>query len=530
MSTLKVAQDFKFFSKLLSDESLTKKASLNALAAALDYGARLLVGFIITPLLVTGLGDYIYGAWRVLERMVGYLSPTSGRATQALKWTLASKQASSDYEEKRRYVGSTLAIFAFFLPLMAVLGGLLAWFAPFWLDAPEEFFLSVRLAAGLLVAGLLMTTLVAIPRSVLEGENLGYRRMGLSAILVFVGGGFTWLALYLDTGIAGVAVAALATTLLTGILFLYVARSYVPWFGVARPSFDTARQFLGLSGWFLGWHLIMRVMMGSDVVLLGVLDSVELVTTYSLTKYAPETLIMFVAIIVFGITPGLGGIIGSGNLPKATQVRNEIMSLTWLVVTVLGPTVLIWNWAFIRLWVGAKHYAGSIPTLLIVMFVTQFVMIRNDASIIDLTLRLRRKVLIGALSVTLSLVAAGVLVSCFKLGIAGLCLGLIFGRSVLSIGYPLMVGRFLRVSSSSQLKGMLRPAFVTTLFFLLASKLSDLLAENSLFAVSGWFDLTLSVGMTFGVVLLLAFYAGLSGNQRRQILRRVRMVLSTATD
>ena len=94
MSTLKVAQDFKFFSKLLSDESLTKKASLNALAAALDYGARLLVGFIITPLLVTGLGDYIYGAWRVLERMVGYLYPTSGRATQALKWTLASKQAS----------------------------------------------------------------------------------------------------------------------------------------------------------------------------------------------------------------------------------------------------------------------------------------------------------------------------------------------------------------------------------------------------------------------------------------------------
>ena len=63
----------------------------------------------------------------------------------------------------------------------------------------------------------------------------------------------------------------------------------------------------------------MRVMMASDVVLLGVLDSVELVTTYSLTKYAPETLIMFVGIMVFGITPGLGGIIGSGNLQKAVQ-------------------------------------------------------------------------------------------------------------------------------------------------------------------------------------------------------------------
>jgi len=35
---------------------------------------------------------------------------------------------------------------------------------------------------------------------VLTGENLGYKRMGLSAILVFVGGGLTWLALYLKRG------------------------------------------------------------------------------------------------------------------------------------------------------------------------------------------------------------------------------------------------------------------------------------------------------------------------------------------
>ena len=88
---------------------------------------------------------------------------------------------------------------------MTVLGGLLAWFAPSWLDAPNEFFWSMRLTAGILVAGLVTTSLVEIPRSVLEGENLGYKRMGLSAILVFVGGGFTWLALYLDTGIVGVA-------------------------------------------------------------------------------------------------------------------------------------------------------------------------------------------------------------------------------------------------------------------------------------------------------------------------------------
>jgi O-antigen/teichoic acid export membrane protein len=522
--------NLKALSRLLSGDSLTKKAYLNAMAGALDYGARLLVGFLVTPFLVAGLGDYFYGTYRVLERTVGYIAPASGRATQALKWTLANQQASADDEARRSYVGSALVVWVFFLPILTVFGAVVAWFIPTWLNAPEQSYWIIRLATAILVADLILTSLAEIPKSVLEGENLGYKRMGLSTVLVFLSGGFIWLALYLDTGIVGVAAASVTTTLLTGLLWLQVAHSSVPWFGAARPSLKAARQFLGLSGWFLAWHLIMRVMTASDVVLLGILYSVELVTTYSLTKYAPETLIMLVAIMVFGITPGLGGIIGSGDLKRANQVRSEIMSQTWLVVTVLGSTILLWNWAFVTLWVGAEYYAGSFPTLLIVLVVTQFTLLRNDANIIDLTLRLRRKVLIGAVSAGAAVLLAGVLVGYFKLGIVGLCLGFIAGRSILSVSYPLMVGRFLSISLSSQLKGMLRPALVTVLLFLLTTKLSSLLISGKRFGTGGWIELALAVGVTCGVVFLAAFYAGLSGTQRRRILRRVRTAVAAGAN
>lgn len=525
MGTLRLGENSKFFSKLFSGESLTKKASLNALASALDYGARLTVGFLVQPLLVAGLGNFYYGTWQVLLRLAGSISPASGRATQALKWTLANKQSSFDYEEKRRFVGSALAVWAFFLPIMGILGGIFAWFVPYWINAQFEFIWPVRFAASLLVLHMVMTSLVAVPQSVLEGENLGYKRMGLSALLVFVGGGLTWLALYLDTGIIGVAAATLATTILTGVFFLQVVRTYAPWFGVVKPSFSEARQFLALSWWFVGWNLVMNLMMASDVAVLGMLNTVESVTSYSLTKYAPETLITIVAIMVFGISPGLGSIIGSGNLKKAAHLRGEIMSLTWLVLTVLGSTVLLWNRAFIRLWVGEEHYAGSIATLLIVLVVMQFILIRNDGNVIDLTLRLRRKVIIGALSATVSLVAAGLLVGYFKLGIVGLCLGFITGRSILSICYPVMVGRFLKVSLFSQLRGVLRPAFVTVLLFLLAWRLNSFPYPNWWIPVNGWIGLISSVLITFSGVLLLAFYAGLSGDQRRSILGRVRIVV-----
>jgi hypothetical protein len=37
--------------------ALTRRASLNAVQALLDYGGKLLVGFVVTPILVAGLGS-----------------------------------------------------------------------------------------------------------------------------------------------------------------------------------------------------------------------------------------------------------------------------------------------------------------------------------------------------------------------------------------------------------------------------------------------------------------------------------------
>ena len=343
------------------------------------------------------------------------------------------------------------------------------------------------LPAALLVGNLIVSTSREIPHSALEGENKGYKRMGLSTFLVFVGGGITWMALYFRTGIIGVAGATLLSTTISAFFFLQVVRRYAPWFGVSRPSKQSVREFLGLSWWFLAWNLIMNLMMASDVVILGLLVSVESVTNYSLSKYAPETAITAVAIMVFGILPGLGGIIGTGDLERAAKVRGEIMSLTWLVVTVLGTGVILWNRTFISLWVGANHYVGAFPNLLIVVVVLQFVLIRTDANVIDLTLRLNRKVILGAISIIISLLAASILVYFYKMGIIGVSLGILLGRLLLTIAYPNLIGRMLKIQPSSQIRAIFRPALVTTFLFVTAFSADRLLPTPSL-AVITWMD------------------------------------------
>lgn len=525
MATLKLTRNLRSFARLLSVESLTQKATMNALAAALDYGARLVTGFLVTPFLVSGLGDTLYGVWRTLCNLTGYISAASGRPSQALKYTTAHEQNSTDYAQKQRNVGSALVVWVLFFPLLTTLSGVLVYFAPLMIkDLSANLFWVVRLAAAILMADMILTTLTVLPQSVLEGENMAYKRMGMSAMLVFLGGGLAVLALYLGTGLIGVAVAEIATTAITGFFFLWVVRSYVPWFGVARPTRQMVRDFFGLSGWFLIWRLVMQLMTASDLIILGMFASAGLVTTYSLTKYAPETLINFVAIVVLGSTPGLGGIIGSKDFPKAARLRGEIMLLTWLITVIIGTTILLWNQSFISLWVGAQRYAGSLANLLILALIAQFVLIKNDANIIDLTLNVSRKTMLGALSSLISIVVSGVLVGPFHMGILGLILGLIAGRAILSLAYPYLIGRFLGVSMLSQLKGAVRPALVMALLFIAATRLDAYLHAGTAFHLT-WFSLACWVVVTALVVAALSFFAGLNRDQQKRIFGRVRAVI-----
>src|ERR1044071_6142742 len=87
-------------------KGLTQKAYLNAISIMLDYGAKILVLSIVTPILVAGLGRSLFGVWQMLSRLVTYMQAADGRPTQALKWALAHEQDSERDEVKRRQVST----------------------------------------------------------------------------------------------------------------------------------------------------------------------------------------------------------------------------------------------------------------------------------------------------------------------------------------------------------------------------------------------------------------------------------------
>jgi O-antigen/teichoic acid export membrane protein len=505
-------------SRILSDGSLTKRASLNAVASGVDQGARTVANLLITPFLVTRLGDSVFGIWKVLQGLISQATPATGRPAEALKWTVAHHNASTDYEQKRYQVGNAVAVWFLFLPLLLVVGAGLAWFSPMWLGAEQSSYAIVRLAAALLVVDLIISGLAFLPQSVLQGENLGYKRLGLSTSLVFVARTMMLIAVYLGLGIVGLAVATVVTTALSGAVYLHIVRSQVPWFGIAQPSFSAVRRFAGLSSWFLLWNLINQVMRAGDLVVLGIAASPALATTYALARFVPQTITVVAAMTIVAIMPGLGGLIGAKNLERAARIRDETMSLIWLLTTVLGAAVLLWGESFLRVWVGERYYPGTLPMLLIILMVLQLALIRTDANIIDLTLNLRGKVLLGGVATALSVGLAWLLLSTYRMGIVGLALGFIIGRAILTVGYPWMIGRLLNIAPKRQLAGAIRPMLTTAVLFASASALSLVVAIHS------WVTLILLGALSTGVLAVFALFAGLQVEPRRRVSTRLMKV------
>ena len=67
------------------------------------------------------------------------------------------------------------------------------------------------------------------------------------------------------------------------------------------------------------------------------MTSVQALSSDDITKVG------VIVIVVMGIMPGLGGIIGTGDHGRAIRLRGEINSFIWLAGTALGASILVWN-------------------------------------------------------------------------------------------------------------------------------------------------------------------------------------------
>jgi O-antigen/teichoic acid export membrane protein len=500
------------------ERSLTWRASLNLVQSVLDYGAKLAVGLIVIPILVSGLGRSLFGVWEMLGRLMGYMESTDGRPAQALRLMISHQQSQSEPAAKRRWVGSALVVWLCFLPLWMVTGAILIWLAPTITKVPPDLEATVRTTCALAMTGVLVAALASLPESVLRGMNLGYKRMGLQAGLSVVGGALLAGAVYAGLGLIGVAGAGVVLAALTGVCFLTVVRRQVPWFGVERPHRSEVDALLRMSLWIAGGDVVAKLLLASDVLVLGTIMSASTVTIYVLTGYAALLAVNLYALAADAVMPGLAGIIGEKSYARAALLRRELMAVTALFVTAAGCAILLWNRSFVHLWVGSENYAGTWTNLLLVAIAVQTAFIRCDAYIIDAALQPGRRVRVSAVAAAVAL-SLSVLLTWYA-GLIGLCLGVLAGRGVQTIWYPLVVrdclGRTPEIS----------PNWLTRTLVIMAALFAGSAYLGQHILLRHWAGWALAVVFTAMVAFAIGLEWGLPADLRAAVKTRLAVLWS----
>ena len=492
---------------------LTRRASLNVVAFGLEFGVKTAVGLVVTPLLVERLGAALFGVWEILGRLAGYVAAFGGQPDQALRLVVANRQTTADPAPQRRAMGSALIVWLLFLPLATLASAVLAWYAPLLSGAAPEWHTGIRIGAALLFGGGMLSALGGLPEAALHGMNLGYKRMELQAAMNVAGGLLTAGTVYAGLGLVGLGGASLIAAGLSGLCYWALAKGYVGWFGAARPTRPDVGKMINLSAWLSGGDLIAKLLLASDVLILGMLLSPAVVTTYVLTSYAPRAALAIHGAAVGAAMPGLGGLIGGSQHERATLVRRELLFLTWLFVTTVGVTILLWNRSFVALWVGAGHHAGAAVQLLIVLIAAQTAFIRADSYVIDAALQSWVRVVISAAAVVATMVLAIVFTRTW--GLPGLCLGIMAGRLTQTVSYPLLARRSVGDRGTVLTPGLVRALLVSAALFALALRLASRVTPAT------WLGWAAGVAITMTLVAGIAFAVGLTAASRRAMVRRV---------
>lgn len=482
-------------------ENLKQRAYLNTVSSLVDYIANRLTGLFVNPFIIAGLGTSLFGIWQMLGQLTGYVNIADTRSSQVLKWTVAQKKDTATAEELRSDAGAAFVVLLFVVPVVLIAGSIISWYAPHITHADKAHYNLIRITCSILIFSILVFKFFDLFEAVLRGMNLSFKRMGVRAVIVIIGGGLKILAVTLGYGLIGLAAVHLLDSLLIGISYYVVVKRNIEWFGFSKPKRANVLKFGKLSAWYLADAGANVVNTSSDKLLLGIIAGPVTVAFYTLTKFFPAAMQGLVNMLIVGIMPGLGKLLGLKEYDKIRDVRKSIHSITLLMTTAFGATIMIFNHSFINAWVGSGHFAGHTANLLIMIVTIQDTFVKNDSGIISATLDIRKKffltIISGALFVGFAIILVG------KLGIAGLCLSLIASRLFLFLGQRKILASIMKTETRASLITNYR-SFLTCLLLLvftgwLATQIGSVGIYQLIVFAPAVFVITLCVFSFFGL-------------------------------
>ena len=499
-----------------------QRLSYNAIANTAAFVFAAVVGFFLSPYMVTHLGATRYGVWSLIAGMVGYLGLLDLGIRQAVSRFTARHHAAGDHAESSRIVSAALKLFGLFGILAIALSAVLAWLAPRIFNIPPELAEDARII--IVLGG--SSIAVALVGGVFGGIVTGLERFdvqcGLDVFVTTARTAAIVLALHHGYGLVALACIQLAATLLECLVYGAVAlRLYRD---LRIRLWDTLgahiRTILSFGSSLTLLYLVSKIIYYSDTAVIGAFLAIENVTFFviagSLCVYARELTNTLAAVMTprVSVLTSLGGHVGGLILSVAKS--------TTLVSASIAITFALRGDSFIALWMGPA-YGPISGEVLQVLAVVVWLHASRAVTIFSLTGMAKQHVILpgvvieGIANLALSLALV------HRFGIVGVALGTLIPSVLVGLGYfPRQLSGATGIPVSLIYReALVLPTLACIPFAIVTEMTERLLPAGNL----AFFFLQVLVALP--LVPLTAWFVCLSSPQKEQARSMMRMLVGS---
>ena len=331
----------------------------------LGRAVSFVVTFIVTPIIIHGLGDGAYGVWAIVMSVGAYYALADlGLRGASVKY-IAQFKAVDDQESLGKVTATAFAAYSVLAAAALLISLPVAWCFPYLFDVGEHDLATIRLVVFLIGAVFAVRLLGQVFGATLNALKrfdvanvLSVTMQVLQAVLVIGAVNFGY-------GLLGMAYATLGVAILNQSVSALIAMRLLKHGRLSREFFDRSmlKQLLSFSILSVGISGARRVTQLSGTIIVGLFLGPPVAAFYAVA----ESLVRKSASLTKGLNSVVLPVASQLNAQKRYADLTKVLTQVPRVLFAMGLLIAVMLWTFghpfLRLWIGPDYASSSYPIL-----------------------------------------------------------------------------------------------------------------------------------------------------------------------
>lgn len=341
----------------MSKSSFHKIIFRNSIVNTLRYLINYAIIFVLTPIIINGIGDAQYGLWALIFSLIGYAGILDLGVQQATIKLVSEYKGKNDALKLNEIISLVLIYFFFVGCIVA----LICWFVlPYFM----HIFINDKKMLDLTKTLLLIIgfdVIFVFLGNVFTGISLGLHKYHLKG-LIDIGSGcariyFTIYVLNNDYGIVGLAFIALLLDMLSVILLYFVClyQNVKINLSLKKIKILSLKEIFSFGGKIFIASTAVRINVHTTVILISYYLTTTMTAYYNVASRLVGSVQELILSLTVSLFPVFSELSAAGNKKQVWDYYSRYTRYFLLITMPAAIGMLVFGSTFISLWIGAEY-------------------------------------------------------------------------------------------------------------------------------------------------------------------------------